>query len=182
MSKTKKIIVVLLIIFGVTQAVLLMRGVLLPTSNALTYEKFVNKATVDTNEATIGTNIFLHQKIYGVDHINYRYKLETDCPHWKYEDRYMSDTELPYIEDEAAVETEAKEITISLDDETLLVAQHFYVPVLDLYDEDISFEEWEDKQMHIAYDTYIENSKSNFRLMGLAVPLFLDIFVMILDI
>lgn len=128
------------------------------TNKSMTYDEFVSTATIDTKEATIGTNIFLHQKIYGVDHTNYRYKLQTDCPHWKYDDRYMSEGEpLPYTEKEAAVETEAKELSITLNGDTLLISQHFYVPVLDLYDEDVTFEDWEKQQIQTAYDTVCAN-------------------------
>ena len=124
---------------------------------AVSYDDFVRTCECDVSDATIGTNIKLHQTIHGVDTTKYRYKLKTDCPHWKYEDRYMSNEALPFTEKSAAVETEAKELKISYDREVLVTAQHFYVPLLNLYDEDITFEEFKEKQIDLAYDTLIEN-------------------------
>ena len=171
-NKKRKMNIVSIAISCITACLIFMAiGLLCNTSDQLTYEEFIEKADVNVEEASIGTFLHFHQKIYGVDGIKYRYKLQTDCPHWKYDDRYVSDEELPYKEDNAAIETEAKELTIRMNGETLVVAQHFYVPMFDLYDEDITFDEFKDKQLHIAYDTFVENSKSNLLSWLVLLPL-----------
>lgn len=119
---------------------------------------FAKQIDIKTSEAVIGTNIRKHQEIYGDGKIIHRYKLKTDCPHWKYEDRYETEYALPYaIGDYAAVETEAVEITVSLNGTLLSEGQHFTVPSLGLVSDNISIEEYEKQLTADAYEQYIQN-------------------------
>lgn len=136
----------------------------------ISYESFKKSVNVTEKEATIGTNITLHQKIHGTNGVRYRYKLETDCPYWKYEDRYVSETPLSFLDNSevSAVETEAKSITMNLDGNTLVSGQYFSVPILSLRMDDISYEAYKESLYEQAYQLYVLNLK-NTRTIGCGV-------------
>lgn len=142
---------------------------------ALPYEEFKEQAAVMTKFQTLGTNITLHQVIYGTEGTQYRYKLKSDCPEWDYEDRYVSGARLDITGKNAAVETQASSISIMLGDLMLARGQHFYVPLLKLYSEDETYAEFRDKLLKIAYAQYAdmktqEHSKAKFlSLMAFAM-------------
>lgn len=123
----------------------------------MTMEDFKKEAALTEETAVIGTNITLHQEIHGEESITYRYKLETDCPHWAYEDRYVSTAPLTWVKDGAAVETEATSIEIQKDGETYAVGQYFYVPILDLSMDDLTKDAYEKQLWNTAYQTYVES-------------------------
>lgn len=98
-----------------------------------------NQDTKVTEEETIiGTNITLYQEIHGTQGITYRYQLKTDCPYWKYEDRYVTDKPLSWVGKHAAVETKATAITVSYHDTIYAQGQFFEIPLLQLSKEDKS--------------------------------------------
>lgn len=117
-------------------------------------EVFDQETEVTEEEAMIGTNITLHQEIHGTEGITYRYKLKTDCPYWKYEDRYRTDKPLTWINKNAAVETKATAITISYQGTTYAQGQFFEVPLLQLTMDDQSKAEYIQKLQAEAYTAY----------------------------
>lgn len=128
-------------------------------TDILTEEEFKKKADIEETEAVIGTNIALHQEIYGKNGTTYRYKLKTDCPHWKYEDRYECAYPLPYVREHAAVETKATRITVRMDGAVLAEGQYFSVPVLGLTSDDKTLEEAKSSLMGTAYAQYEQEQK-----------------------
>lgn len=132
-----------------------------PVYAVTSLETFREQATVEEQTAVIGTNVVLHQVIHGPGTTTYRYKLSTDCPHWSYEDRYVSETPLSFDLDHAAVETEAVELTVKWDGTVLATGQHFSVPLLGLESEDISYETFKDRMLETAY-AQLEGESSSF--------------------
>lgn len=122
------------------------------------YGTFVNGADQVGEFKTIGTNIRLHQVIYGNDGVQYRYKLESDCPDWAYEDRYLSKEPLELGDGPAAVETQASSLRIFLDGELLAQGQHFYVPLLKLYSNDEDYAAFKERLLKEAYSQYRDMS------------------------
>lgn len=120
----------------------------------LTYTEFQQQAEIKEETAVIGTNIKLHQEIHGKDGIQYRYKLETDCPHWSYEDRYVTEKPLTWINKYSAVETEATSIEILVNDMSFASGSHFYVPLLDLNQDDMDYETYKENLQKDAYQSY----------------------------
>lgn len=137
------------------------------------YEAFKEKAEQEAVFQTIGTNIELHQVIYGVGKKQYRYKLKTDCPNWPYEDRYVSEKPLAMDEKQAAVETQAASVRIIWDGELLAQGQHFSVPLLGLLSDDKSFEEFKETLLKNAYAQYKQWGKSTNWASPFLLPLFL---------
>lgn len=123
----------------------------------MTMEDFKKEAALTEETAVIGTNITLHQEIHGEGSVTYRYKLKTDCPHWTYEDRYVSTAPLTWVKDGAAVETEATSLKIEKNGETYAVGQYFYVPLLNLSMDDLTMEQYKEQLWAAAYQTYTES-------------------------
>lgn len=115
---------------------------------------FYQEAEVIQEEVTIGTNISLHQEIHGAKGITYRYKLKTDCPYWKYEDRYLTNDPLDWVNKTAAVETNATAITISYQGTTYAQGQFFEVPLLQLTMDDKRKAEYIEELQAEAYTAY----------------------------
>lgn len=126
-------------------------------ASQLDFHEFESKVSLQEDETTIGTNIQLHQEIHGKDGTMYRYKLETDCPHWKYEDRYLSDEPLAWVENHSAVETVARSIDIIWDGAVIATGQHFYVPLLDLYQDDMDYDTYKGHLLQSAYRQYLSS-------------------------
>lgn len=148
-----------------------------PVHAEMSLETFKEQATIEEQTAVIGTNIVLHQIIHGQTGTTYRYKLETDCPHWTYEDRYVSKTLLPFDLDHAAVETEAVELTVRWSGTVLATGQHFSVPLLGLESDDIPYETFKDQMLEAAYDqlnspSQTSESRNIFVAAGTSVFLF----------
>lgn len=122
--------------------------------DTLTYTEFQQQAEIKEETAVIGTNIKLHQEIHGKDGVQYRYKLETDCPHWSYEDRYVTEKPLTWINKYSAVETEATSIEILVNDMSFASGSHFYVPLLDLNQDDMDYETYKENLQKDAYQSY----------------------------
>ncbi len=145
----------------------------LDTKGHLTYKQFEQAVKVKEKKAVIGTNITLHQKIYGTDKTTYRYKLKTDCHYWKYEDRYLSETPLPMTESYAAVETNAYALTLSYQNVTLATGQFFEVPILELTDNDITYEEFKNNLLHTAYSKYRKNRDKGISISPMQYVIFI---------
>lgn len=143
-----------LLVFGIISCIISITACSNRTEDLLSYSEFKEQAEITEEQAFIGTNIKLHQEIHSNGKTQYRYKLETDCPHWKYEDRYLSDTAFPWLNDHSAVETTAREITIQWNGETLVTGQHFYVPLLKLNQDDIDYDTYKEQLYQEAYRQY----------------------------
>lgn len=149
---------ILLTIITITGLVLgFMTGaVILPikAESVLNFDTFKEQADVEEIHGQVGTNIRLHQEIHGERGITYRYKLETDCPTWKYEDRYESSKILDWVGKNSAVETEACSLSVSFQGKSLAAGQHFYVPLLGLNQDDIPYTEYKEQMLEQAYSQY----------------------------
>lgn len=134
-------------------------------------KEFEKKAEIETETAVIGTNITEHQIIHGEGgSIWYRYKLETDCPHWDYEDRYETAKELDFIGEHAAVETNATSIKVLLNGVSYAEAQYFEVPLLGLKTNDQDLEEYEKGIVSLAYQQYkTDETEGNMSLFFIFV-------------
>lgn len=149
-------------------------------SDTIPYELFKQQAVTKMEEAVIGTNITLHQEIYGTDGVKYRYKLKTDCPHWDYEDRYVSDTPISWIGEYSAVETEATSIEIKFDGNAYALGQYFTVPMLGLSKEDLTLDEFKERLMKTAYQQYEMDGNVDKTIMPFIVLGIVDIVLAII--
>ncbi len=145
-----------------------------PVGAVLSEKNFREQAIWEEETAKIGTNITLHQVIYGTDTTTWRYKLKTDCPHWDYEDRYVSDHPLFSDMEHAAVETEATEGRVRLGDRLLSTGQHFEVPSLGLLSNRETKEEWKDRLFTEGYQALLETNTASKKnsLAGIAMMAF----------
>lgn len=127
---------------------------------------------VDTD--MIGSDIRLLQEIHGIeDSVTYRYSIQTVCPSWGYDDRYVTKEPLEWVNDTtSAVETYATNITIRYNGVLYASGQHYWVPLLQLSSNDGTLEEMEDSLMKQAYEAYVvdegehETFSSTDRFMG----------------
>ena len=110
---------------------------------------------VDTD--MIGSDIRLLQEIHGIeDSVTYRYSIQTVCPSWGYDDRYVTKEPLEWVNDTtSAVETYATNITIRYEGTLYAQGQHYWVPLLEVSSNDGTLEDLETELMDQAYQAYV---------------------------
>lgn len=117
--------------------------------------EFTKNAVVLQNEDKVGANIWLKQEIHGTDGINYRYVIETDCPSWDFETRYMTTKPIDWIDETSAVEVIIYDTQIRYDDTVYASGQYYMVPILGgISSENISLDDWQENLIKQAYQTY----------------------------
>lgn len=145
-------------VIGSVIGLIQMTGMDRPTAEPVTQEKFTEAAQVQANTEVIGSDIRLLQVIYGLsDTITYRYSVETSCPSWDYEDRYVTTEPLTWVNDTSAVETYASNIAVWYDGTMYASGQHYWVPLLDLSTNDRSLRQMESDLIVQAYQTYVSD-------------------------
>lgn len=115
------------------------------------YGEFKETVIVDEIRGRVGANITLQQEIHDEGAVTYRYKLKTDCPTWEYEDRYETTKRLEWVGEKSAVMAEAYRVTILQDGNVLANGQYFYVPLLKLQQDDMTYGRYKEQLLKQAY-------------------------------
>lgn len=149
--------------------------------NLFTEEEFLARAEVADREDITRAKIWLKHTVHSTDGVYYRYVVETDCPNWDFETRYVVKSPLDWVTDEtSAVEVIVHSVQISLPGEGGRVyasGEYYTVPVLgDLASEDIPLEEWKENLAANAYSAYLAEKQAHDPLLPIflvlaAVPL-----------
>lgn len=131
----------------------------------LSREAFLEQAEITDQETVTQANIWLKHTVHGTEGIRYRYVVETDCPSYDFESRYVTDTPLSWVGETSAVEVFVHTVQVTLpgtDQEIYASGEYYLVPILDnLSSENISFEEWKDNLMTSAYNTYLAGQEAH---------------------
>lgn len=149
--------------------------------NPLTEEEFLAQAEITDREDITRAKIWLKHTVHGTDGIYYRYVVETDCPNWDFESRYVSKSPLDWVTDEtSAAEVIVHSVQVSLPGENGRVyasGEYYTIPVLgDLASENIPLEEWKENLAANAYNAYLAETQAHDPLLPIflvlaAVPL-----------
>lgn len=147
-------------------------------------DAFATKAIVTQNEDRVGANVWLKQTIHGTDGITYRYVIETDCPKWDFETRYMTSTPIEWISETSAVEVVVYDTQIRYDGTVYASGQYYTVPLFDnISSENITLEEWQVnlvKQAYQAYTTDMIGQKANrdvLTFLVIALPVMMLVWI-----
>lgn len=157
MKKYKNILIITVIIWIV--------AIILWLSNSNIRKKPVDdhfplEAEIIQNEEKVGANIWLLQAIHGVDGIDYRYAIETDCPKWDFKTRYVTSTPIDWVNETSAVEVIIYDTQVRYQGTVYASGQYYTVPLLgNLSSENISLEEWKDNLVIQAYQIYQTDNK-----------------------
>lgn len=128
-------------------------------------EQFSETASILVNEDKVGAMIWLKEAIHGTDGITYRYIVKTDCPHWDYETRYVTDTPIEWIDETSAVEVIIYDTQIRYNGTVYASGQYFTIPILGgISSELISHESWEENLVIQAYQAYTATAIRNNRM------------------
>lgn len=124
---------------------------------------FMKDISIIQNDDKVGADIWLKQAIHGVDGIVYRYVVKTDCDKWDFETRYMTDTPIEWADGEtSAVEVVIYSVQVRYNGTIYASGTYYEVPILNnLSSEIVSFDEWKQKLIKQAYQTYTSESKSD---------------------
>lgn len=147
--------------------------------NPLTEEEFLAQAEISDREDITRAKIWLKHTVHGTDGVYYRYVVETDCPNWDFETRYVVKSPLDWVTDEtSAVEVLVRSVQVSLPGENGRVyasGEYYTVPILgDLASEDIPLEEWKENLAANAYSAYLAEKQAHDPLL----PIFLVLAAM----
>ena len=124
-------------------------------------ETFAANVEFIQKEDKVGANIWLKQAIHGTDGIKYRYVVETDCPSWDFETRYMTDTPISWIDETSAVEVLIYDVQIRYDGTAYAGGQYYTVPILgNLSSETVSLDKWKANLTTQAYQAYVADKKN----------------------
>lgn len=142
---------------------------------------FLTNADIHVEESSVGANIWLKQTVHGLNGIKYRYVVETDCPSWDFESRYVSDKPLDWVEDTSAVEVIVYDTQIRYHGTVCASGQYYTVPILgNLSSESTSREEWETNLAERAYQSYVAGVKKEEQTKWLPLGIFAFAMQMIL--
>lgn len=104
--------------------------------------------------------VWLKQTIHGTSGVKYRYVVQTDCPSWDFESRYVSDKPLDWVEDEtSSVEVIVHDARVSIFGTVYASGQYYEAPLLDLSSETIPLEQWEEQLKDQAYQAYVSQNR-----------------------
>lgn len=160
-------------------------GCFTPEPELVSEAEFKEEASMQVDTDMIGSDIRLLQEIHGIeDSITYRYSVQTTCPSWNYEDRYVTKEPLDWVNDtSSAVETYATNVIIRYEGTLYANGQHYWVPLLQLSSNDGTLEDLEDSLMSQAYWAYIadngakETVSSTDQFMGVLIVVLLFGFI-----
>lgn len=125
------------------------------TNKVVNANVFASEAEVSQNTDKVGANIWLKQTIHGMDGINYRYVIETDCPKWDFQTRYMTAAPIEWIDETSAVEVIIYDTQVRYNGTVYASGQYYTVPLLGgISSENVSLEEWQKNLVKQAYQTY----------------------------
>lgn len=128
-------------------------------------EMFLSGAAVVQNEDKVGANIWLKQTIHGIDGITYRYVIETDCPQWDFETRYVTTIPIEWIDETSAVEVIIYDTQIRYEGSVYGSGQYYTIPLLGgISSENITLEEWKNNLIKQAYQTYKSEQNASLSL------------------
>lgn len=130
----------------------------------------MSRETVEPNlelsvkEEQTSALVWLKQTIHGTGGVKYRYAVQTDCPSWDFESRYVSDKPLDWVEDEtSSVEVIVHDARVSIFGTVYASGQYYEAPLLDLSSETIPLDQWEEQLKNQAYQGYVsQNRKFTF--------------------
>ena len=136
-------------------------------------EGFLLNAEILQKEEHTGANIWLKQTIHGENGIHYRYVIETDCPSWDFETRYMTDTPIDWIDETSAVEVLVYDTQIRYNGTVYASGQYYTVPLLDnISSEEQTLEDWQTSLVNQAWQVYdAERSSDGGELPIMAILL-----------
>ena len=104
--------------------------------------------------------VWLKQTIHGTSGVKYRYVVQTDCPSWDFESRYVSDKPLDWVEDEtSSVEVIVHDVRVSIFGTVYASGQYYEAPLLDLSSEIIPLGQWEEQLKDQAYQAYVSQNR-----------------------
>ena len=149
--------------------------------NMIDNAEFMENVKMIQNKDKVGAKIWLKEAIHGTNGIKYRYAVETDCPKWNFETKYMTDTPIEWVDGKtSAVEVLIYDEQVRYDDTVYASGTYYTVPILDnISSENVSLEEWEQNLTKQAYQTFIsENSRMSYQQIGLFV--IFGLFIIIL--
>lgn len=110
---------------------------------------------LDMKEESTGALVWLKQSIHGPSGTTYRYVVETDCPQWDYEDRYVANEPLDWaVDSTSAVEVIVYDARVRIDGTVYADGQYYTVPMLGLSSEDMPLDQWKDLLADRAYQAY----------------------------
>lgn len=123
---------------------------------------FMGAASVNVKDDWVGANIWLKQAVHGTDGVKYRYVIETDCPSWDFETRYMTDKPIDWVDETSAVEVIIYDVRVYYEGTVYANGQYFTIPILDgLSSEDITYKEWQQNLVKQAYQAYVVDKDSD---------------------
>ena len=126
----------------------------------------MSRETVEPNlelsvkEEQTSALVWLKQTIHGTGGVKYRYVVQTDCPSWDFESRYVSDKPLDWVEDEtSSVEVIIHDARVSIFGTVYASGQYYEAPLLDLSSETIPLDQWEEQLKNQAYQGYVSQNR-----------------------
>ncbi len=126
----------------------------------VTDTEFMADAKIVQVTDKVGANVRLLQEIHGVNGIKYRYSVETDCPKWDFETRYMTDDPIEWVDDSSAVEVIIYDIQVRFNETVYANGQYYTVPLFGgISSENITVDEWTKNLVSQAYQTYVSDHK-----------------------
>lgn len=178
-KKIKRITAGVIVLYLIGAALLLgwLFGCFTQEPELVSEVEFEEEASMLVDTEIVGSDIRLLQEIHRIeDSITYRYSIQTACPSWNYEDRYVTKEPLDWVNDStSAVETYATNVTIRYEGTLYANGQHYWVPLLQLSSNDGTLEDLEDSLISQAYQAYIadngakETVSSTDRFMGILI-------------
>lgn len=115
---------------------------------------------MSVNEEKTSALVWLKQTIHGTGGVKYRYVVQTDCPSWDFESRYVSDKPLEWVEDEtSSVEIIVHDARVSIFETVYASGQYYEAPLLNLSSETISLDQWEEQLKDQAYQAYASQNR-----------------------
>lgn len=180
-KKKKRNIAFVMFVIGLAAVMLLQ---VLCDNHPVDKTSFLSAMEIMKKEDSVGANIWLKQSVHGENGIKYRYVVETDCPNWDFETRYVTDTPLDWVEETSAVETIVYDVQIRYEGAVYASGQYYTVPLLDnVSSESLSEEEWEENLITQAYQTYVQEKKMEVkipRLWQIVIGMVFVIFLVII--
>lgn len=147
----------------------------------LNRDTILSDMTTVQTEDKVGANIWLKQTIHGVDGIAYRYVIETDCPKWDFETRYMTEKPIEWIDETSAVEVVIYDVQIRYNGTLYASGQYYTIPLLGgLSSENVTYEEWLENLKNQAFQAFVSEVGSRHRngilkAMVIGIPILLFI-------
>ena len=151
------------------------------SKNLINADVFASNADIIQKQDKVGANIWLKQTIHGENGINYRYVIETDCPSWDFQTRYMTKEPIAWIDETSAVEVIIYDTQVRYNGTVYANGQYYTIPLLGgISSETISIEEWQTNLIKQAYQSYVADMKGDHRVLDILI--FLVIIMLIVHL